>query len=198
MADATLILLQKKESTLNAALGRALAMHGGKHLVTNMAPPLPQVAYSPQGLVLWDVSSFDDSDLPALAGDLSSDKLGVILAGPGQAWALDQVLRHMEPLGIVTQDQPAEALGVAIELAWAKHRRVHELRGELARLRQELSDRLVIEKAKRLLVESLGYSEGDAMRRLQRYSRNTNQKLAKVAQHLIAGYEVFGDDFEPG
>jgi AmiR/NasT family two-component response regulator len=197
MADATLILLQKQETALNPALSEALARHGGKRLVTNTTPPLPQVAYSPQGLVLWDVSTFSDIELRSMIRDLASEHLGVLLAGPSQSQALNQVLQQIKPLGIVTPDQPADALGVTIELAWANHRQVHALRGELDKLRQELSDRLVVEKAKRLLMENLGYSEGDAMRRLQRYSRNTNQKLAKVAQHLIAGYEVFGEDFEP-
>jgi len=197
MADATLVLLQKKITGLNPVLSQALERHGDTRLVTNMSPPLPRVAYSPQGLVLWDVSSFNDAELQTMVHELSSDQLGLLLAGPNHSQAFRQVLRQVKPLGVIAPDQPAEALGVTIELAWANHRRVHELRGELDKLRQELSDRLVVEKAKRLLMESLGYSEGDAMRRLQRYSRNTNQKLAKVAQHLLAGYEIFGEDGEP-
>ena len=197
MNGETLILLQKKESALNDALTRALTLQGNKLLVTSCSTPLPQVAYSPLGLVLWDISAFNNSEMGAVVRELSWDQLGVLLAGPEEFQAVNQILRPIKPLGVIRPDQPAEALGVIIELAWAHHRRVHELRGELYKLRQELSDRLVVEKAKRVLMESLGYSEGDAMRRLQRYSRNTNQKLAKVAQQLIAGYDFFDADLRP-
>ncbi len=194
MADATLILLQKNASLLNGALEQALGKPSAMRLVLHTAPPLPQAAYGPQGLVVWDVAGFDSGELREMARELSSDRLGLLLAGGNPAQAFPQVLHQVKPLGIVIPAESPLALGVMLELAWANHRRRHQLRENLDRLRRELSDRLVVEKAKKLIMESLGYCEDEAMRRLQRYSRNTNQKLARVAQQLIAGYDVLGKD----
>ncbi|KMY67693.1 hypothetical protein AAU61_07310 [Desulfocarbo indianensis] len=197
MADGTLILLQKEDSTLNPGLGQALGQGGGQRLMTREASPLPQVAFGPHGLVIWDVSNFSETEMNALAGELASESVGVLLAGAKESPLLGEALRRTNPLGLLIPGQPAPALGAAIAMAWAHHRRFHQLRGELERYCQELSDRLVVEKAKNLLMEHQGYTEVEAMRRLQRYSRNTNQKLAKVAQQLIAGYEVFTEDDFP-
>lgn len=194
MADGTLILLQKEDSTLNPGLGQALGQGVGQKLMTRAASPLPPLAYGPHGLVIWDVSNFSEAEMNALAGELASDNVGILLAGAKESPLLGEALRRTKPLGLIPAGQPVSALGAVLELAWAHHRRFHQLRGELERYCQELSDRLVVEKAKSLLMEKQGYSESEAMRRLQRYSRNTNQKLAKVAQRLIAGYEVFTDD----
>jgi AmiR/NasT family two-component response regulator len=194
MADATLLLLQKNASPLSAALKQALSRQRSTRLVIKAALPLPRIAYSPYGLVVWEVSDYDHDERITMMRELSSESLGVLLADQEQRLVGCQALSRLKPLGIIIRSEPLPALGVILDIAWAKHRRMHELRGELNRLRCELSDRLVVEKAKKLIMESLDYSEDDAMRRLQRYSRNTNQKMAKVAQQLIAGYDVLGKE----
>ncbi len=194
MADDTLILLQKQDSSLNPLLEAAIGQDSGKRLVTKAAPPLPRVAHSPRGLVVWNLAGFEGADRIGLVREMASGQVGVLLAGDYKSPDFQEAYLQVNPLGIITPGQTPETLGVTIELAWANHRQAHDLRGQLDDLRGELSDRLVVEKAKRLLMESPGYSEGDAMRRLQHHSRNTNQKLAKVAQQLIAGHMVFGDD----
>ncbi len=193
MVDATLVLVQKEDSPLRPRLAQALARVCRRRVVKRAGLPLPRVAYGPQGLVVWDVSGFGQDELEELIRDFSSDRVGLLLAGEHAGGAFDRAFGQAAPLGLVAAGQPAEALAATLELAWANHRRVCSLRSELDKLRGELSDRLVVEKAKRLLMSLQGCSEGDAMRRLQRYSRNTNQKLAKVAQQLIAGYEVLGE-----
>lgn len=194
MADDTLILLQKQDSFLNPALEAALGKDTGKRLVVGAAPPLPRVAYSSQGLVVWNLAGYEDEELAEITREMASDQVGVLLTGDNQSPLFRQTIDQVDPLGIIAPGQIPEALSVTLALAWDHHRRAHDLRGQVESLRDELSDRLVVEKAKRLLMDGLGCSEDEAMRRLQRHSRNTNQKMAKVAQQLIAGHMVFGDD----
>jgi AmiR/NasT family two-component response regulator len=195
MADDTLILLQKHESSLTSLLEEALVQSEDKRLVVKSEPPLLRVAYSPQGLVVWSVAGFAKDEIAEFMREMSSDQVGVLIAGDYNSPVMQDAFFRVNPLGIITPGQTTQSLGVTLELAWAHHRRAHELSGQVENLRDELADRLVVEKAKRLLMESLGYSEDQAMRRLQRYSRNSNMKMAKVAQQLIAGRMVFkGDD----
>jgi response regulator NasT len=63
---------------------------------------------------------------------------------------------------------------------------------ERDRLRQEFADRLLIDEAKRLLMRQKRLTEAEALRRMQRFSRDTNQKLALVAKRILAGYQILG------
>ena len=50
----------------------------------------------------------------------------------------------------------------------------------------QLSERKLIERAKGLLMEEFAISDEQAMRFLQRKSRNENRKLSLIAQQILA------------
>lgn len=192
MVDATLVLLQKQDSPLTTLLQETLVNIIGARLAIKSSLPLLREAYGPNGLVVWDVTAYEKEEIAELLPELASDRVGVLLAGDHDSPDMRYALEQVNSLGIIPPDKSSQALGLTLELAWAHHRRAHELRGQLESLRDELSDRLVVEKAKRLLMDTLGYSEDEAMRRMQHYSRNSNQKMVKVARQLLAGSELFG------
>ena len=56
--------------------------------------------------------------------------------------------------------------------------------------KQALADRKVLDRAKCILMDTMGMTEQQAMNFLQKKSRDTNKKLADVARQVIAREEA--------
>ena len=78
----------------------------------------------------------------------------------------------------------------AIEAARARHAELQALRDEAGSLRDALEARKLIERAKGLLMEKDGLSEGEAFARLRGASQQTGRPLREVAEAVCA---AFGD-----
>ncbi len=76
-------------------------------------------------------------------------------------------------------------LRVAIEVTLAKHEEVKRLRSDLLAAQENLENRKFIEKAKGILMDRMKMTEADAMRRLQKLSKDRNQKLVAIAKEVI-------------
>ena len=76
-------------------------------------------------------------------------------------------------------------LDAAIQLAAARHGELLELEADLQLARRSLAERKLIERAKGLLMDTLGLSEADAFARLQHAARNRNVRLPTVAKDVI-------------
>ncbi len=77
-------------------------------------------------------------------------------------------------------------LAPTIAIAVRRFDEMQSLRQEAADLRQALSDRKIIERAKGILMNAIGLSEKDAFRRLQDLASEKNQKLLQAAQAVVA------------
>lgn len=67
-----------------------------------------------------------------------------------------------------------------------------ELSNELDRLKNELKDRQLIEKAKGVLIKSKGISEQEASNILQSFTQQQNKSLAEVANIVLLGEKMLG------
>ena len=76
----------------------------------------------------------------------------------------------------------------AIEAARARHAELQALRDEAGSLRDALEARKLIERAKGLLMEKDGLSEGEAFARLRGASQQTGRPLRDVAEALLAAF----------
>jgi two-component system, response regulator PdtaR len=76
----------------------------------------------------------------------------------------------------------------AIEAARARHAELQALRDEAGSLRDALEARKLIERAKGLLMEKDGLSEGEAFARLRGASQQTGRPLREVAQAVCAAF----------
>ena len=74
----------------------------------------------------------------------------------------------------------------AIETAVARHEELAALREEVATLGDALAARKSIERAKGLLMEHEGMSEGEAFARLRRASQVSGQSLKVIADAIVA------------
>jgi two-component system, response regulator PdtaR len=84
-----------------------------------------------------------------------------------------------------------EDLLPAIALALTRFREFESLRREVADLREALEARVVVEKAKGILMRRLDLSEDDAFKRLQKQSQDTNRKLTEVAGAIVMADRMF-------
>jgi response regulator NasT len=76
----------------------------------------------------------------------------------------------------------------AIEAARARHAELQALRDEAGSLRDALEARKLIERAKGLLMEKDGLSEGEAFARLRGASQQTGRPLRDVAEAILATF----------
>jgi AmiR/NasT family two-component response regulator len=76
----------------------------------------------------------------------------------------------------------------AIEAARARHAELQALRDEVGSLRDALEARKLIERAKGLLMEKDGLSEGEAFARLRGASQQTGRPLRDVAEAVLATF----------
>ena len=58
-------------------------------------------------------------------------------------------------------------------------------------MRGALEDRKVIERAKGILMKKTGLDEPEVFRRLQKLSRDQNQKMVEVARMILRADEAF-------
>jgi response regulator NasT len=86
--------------------------------------------------------------------------------------------------------KPAD-LHAAITLAVVRFEQYQRVRAEAAGLRQALEDRKLIERAKGILMQRLGFTEPDAYRRMRRLASQRNWKLTELATRVIESDVVF-------
>jgi two-component system, response regulator PdtaR len=78
----------------------------------------------------------------------------------------------------------------AIAIALRRFAEFEALRKETADLRQALDDRKVIERAKRILMETAHLDEPSAFRRLQKLASEKNRKLIDIAHMVLTASEA--------
>lgn len=83
-----------------------------------------------------------------------------------------------------------EELQPAIELAIGRFREFTMLRQENADLKRALEERKVIERAKGILMETEGFSEGEAFARIRKMSMDMRKSMGEIARAILLAAEV--------
>jgi len=97
----------------------------------------------------------------------------------------DHVLAYLvKPIGLAD-------LQPAISIARRRFKELQALQTECKDLRQALTDRKVIERAKGLLMKLAGVDEQEAFQRLQQMASERNQKLIDAASSILAVEKAF-------
>ncbi len=134
-----------------------------------------------------DILLFDDMLIPA--GPWLETWLGngggVVVAVSGPRLESYRALAEQFPVSWVPMQPSPECLGYAVLSALADRRRQLNLRMQVEQLQQRLNDRIVIERAKGILVQRLGITEEDAYKRLRVLSRRQRRQIRDIAQSLL-------------
>lgn len=78
----------------------------------------------------------------------------------------------------------------AIEVALARFNELRTLRSELVDVREALTVRKLVERAKGLLMETQGLKEAEAFRRIQKLSMDTRKSMKDVAEAILLAHQA--------
>jgi response regulator NasT len=108
----------------------------------------------------------------------------VVVASDG---SLQQVVKAMQDhvMAYLTEPVTPETLQAAVVVARVRFDQLRELESEVGNLRQALSDRKVIERAKGILMAQERLSEDEAYARLRSESQDRRVKIVQVAQQVV-------------
>lgn len=144
-------------------------------LMRKLAPDLPDLIVINEAV--WPAEAWTE--------ELLGLGPGFVVVAPRERLGPLRSLSERYPLWFVPPQSTVEALWLVLLGAWASQRRQLELRAQLDRLQQRLSDRIVIERAKGILVQQLGISEEEAYKRLRLSSRRQRRPIRDIAQSLV-------------
>lgn len=99
-----------------------------------------------------------------------------LVARAAEAGAMAYLVKPFTPSDLVP----------AIEVARSRYAQMQSLRAETDELSEQLDSRKVIDRAKGILQESLGLSEPDAFRWIQRTAMDVRITMREVAERVIA------------
>jgi ANTAR domain len=128
---------------------------------------------------------------PQWLDELRASGKGVVIVRPA---SLREDLSWAEslPSVLVPASPAADALCLAVYSAAAAARREQGLRSECEQLRQKLQDRIMLERAKAILVRRLGLNEEDAYKRLRATARRERRSLREMAQSIVDSETLLG------
>ena len=78
-------------------------------------------------------------------------------------------------------------ISVQIEVARARHQQMKELADEVDSLHQRLSDRVLLDRAKGVLIDNHGLGEAEAMRFVQKRAMDQRRAVRHVASDILDG-----------
>ena len=123
-------------------------------------------------------------------GEYGNELTPIILVTAYAEQQLVQKAKSCGVLGYLVKPVHVDDLVPAIELAYSTAQTINALEGVVDNLTEELEARKLIEKAKGILMKHLSIHEDDAMRMMQKESRNQRIKMKDLAQAIIASYSV--------
>lgn len=138
------------------------------------------------------------ADPSCLAGSWLSEVLeqgvGVVATTSLERASTLLPLADRYPVQLVPAPGGIEELGLALLNAVAALRRQRGLQSRIDQLQQRLNDRILIERAKGILVERLNISEKEAYQRLRLQSRRQRRPIRDIAQCLLDAQTLFSPE----
>jgi hypothetical protein len=121
----------------------------------------------------------------AALSELVEMDLGMLVATNVERCRRFQVPAHVKPIWFIPPRPTLETLRLALYGLEACLKRQTQWKAQLAALQQRLDDRIVIERAKGILVRRLAISEDEAYKRLRMSSRRQRRQIRDIAQSLL-------------
>ncbi len=114
----------------------------------------------------------------------------VLLLSTYNTWTLLEKAKETTVFGYLVKPPTETALVPAIELSIANFQKVLRLEREIEKLRDTIEARKIVEKAKGILMETLGLSEREAFKKIQAQSMNKRATMKEIAQTIVLTYDL--------
>jgi len=131
------------------------------------------------------------AELPGMDGlevarIVHEDKLApVIVLAAAQTPGLLEKAKDARVAALLIKPVEEASLLPAIEISLANYQEIIKLEKQIKELRETLETRKLVERAKGILMETLGLSEAEAFRRIQKQSMNKRLSMRQVAEAII-------------
>jgi two-component system, response regulator PdtaR len=142
-------------------------------------------------LILTDIKMPDMDGIDAAREICRGEPIPIILVSAYHEQDLLERTRDEHILAYLVKPIKRADLEAAIFVATRRFEEFRALRKEAGELRGALEDRKLIERAKGILMKKAGLDESEAFRRLQKLSRDQNQKMVEVARMILRAEEAF-------
>ncbi|WP_027365368.1 ANTAR domain-containing response regulator [Desulfotruncus alcoholivorax] len=141
-----------------------------------------------------DVIIIDDN-LPggslSLARDIYDHNIApVLIATTYSEKDMIEIAKAAGVFGMLLKPIHETSILPAIETAINIFNNIKSLERDIKKLKQEIEQRKLVERAKGLLMDKKGFSEGEAFRYLQKVSMDKCVPISKVAKNIIAKLQV--------
>jgi len=139
-----------------------------------------------------------DSDLASINGIKLAEILDeediapvIVITGPSNEGLWVDL---SQPQKIFLLQRPITKAGLlqTIQIALISYHRQKNLKEEIKKLKEQLEDRKIIEKAKGMIMDKYGITEKEAYRLLQRRSMDTGTPLRELAKAIILTHQLDG------
>jgi hypothetical protein len=127
-----------------------------------------------------------------IVDEIASAGAGLIVAADENQTESYRDLAEHHPLQFVPPQPTYEMLVSALLSLRAALRREVSWKTQVEQLNQRLNDRIVIERAKGVLVQRLGIGEEEAYKRLRILSRRQRRQIRDIAQSLLDTQSLLG------
>ncbi|AEF93409.1 response regulator receiver and ANTAR domain protein [Desulfotomaculum nigrificans CO-1-SRB] len=135
-------------------------------------------------------------NLPGLNGlevarVLYEDKLApVVITTDYICQDLIEKAREARVFSVMVKPIEEAALLTTVELALGNYQEIIKLEKQVKELKDTLETRKMVEKAKGILMKTMGLSEEEAFRRIQRQSMNKRISMRAVAEAVILAHNI--------
>lgn len=179
------ILVIVQDSMIGTKIKKAL-ISGGFHVVAVTEDPFAAIRILRSQEVHLTVvdSGISKINYIQLSEMIEYENLGPVICIGNQAL---RVLKDLPAsvYGVLPQSITAEQLYTTIKMAVRQYQIHHKLRSEVILLRRKLTDKKVIDQAKRLLMDKEGISEEQAYDKIRKISMNKRVSLRVIADKII-------------
>ncbi|WP_027718644.1 ANTAR domain-containing response regulator [Desulfovirgula thermocuniculi] len=126
-----------------------------------------------------------------LAEVLREDKLApLVMVAESHAQGLLEKARRARASSLLLKPVDEQALYWAVELAIINYQEIIQLENQIKELKEKLETRKLVERAKGILMETLGISEAEAYRRMQKQSMDKRVSMRQIAEAIILAHNL--------
>lgn len=174
------------ENQLGEALGQLTCGWWVETRTATVALPDEVQTHSPDVLVWMEGQPIEERWLVSVL-DLG---VGVILVPEAGQIETLSLLCERHALLLVPVGATVESLAWAVQSVAMFARQRRALLARLAQTEQRLQDRILIERAKWLIIQSRGWSEEEAYKRLRVLARQQRQSMREIARRILESREL--------
>lgn len=192
-AASTNVLLVDSLSQQSSSLLRERLLQFGQYLVSELADTdslAKKIDENTPDLLVLRVDSLSAQALQQLIQVYQSNPLPVVVFANQNSPEVVQTVVSAGVSSYVVGEVDNERLSVILNLAVERFKQLRSLSDELEEVKEKLSARKIIEKAKGIIMQQKHLSEEEAYSQMRSTAMNQGQSMAELAERIVSVFEL--------